>query len=131
MSISFEELQKYLDEKFDKLIEKTHLEYRIGHTWLYKKKRYEEFCKNQNDDFEYAKEHGQFPLKPKFTIGTTLSTNSNITHSFVIKQGNNHEGYYTIGNGYLRFYMPYKPNVITLWFVDKLFSIRWVDEKND
>jgi alcohol dehydrogenase class IV len=128
---SLEEIQQELDEKFEKLIEKTHLEYRIGHTWLYKKKRYEEFCKKQDEDFEYAKEHGQFPLKPKFTIGTTLSANSNITSTFVIKQGKKHEGYYTIGNGYLRFYMPYKPNAITLWFVDKLFSIRWVDEKND
>ena len=126
---SLEEIQQELDEKFDKLIEKTHLEYRIGHDWLYKKKRYDEFCKKQDADFEYAKEHGQFPEKPKWVMTNTLSANSNIASSFVIKQGNNHEGYYTIGNGYLRFYMPYKPNAITRWFMNKCLSIRWVDEK--
>jgi hypothetical protein len=130
-SKTLEEIQQELEEKFEKLIEKTHLEYRIGHNWLYKLRRYEEFCKKQDDDFEYARENGFFPPKLTGTLdySNLIATGSNITSSFVIRQGNNHEGYYTIGNGYLRFYMPTKPNAITLWFVDKLFSIRWVDEK--
>jgi len=127
---SLEQIQQELDEKFEKLIEKTHLEYRIGHNWLYKKKRYEEFCKKQDEDFEYAKEYGYFPQKPKFTIGTTLSANSNITSTFVIKQGNNHEGYYTFGNcRSFRYYMPTKPNAITRWFMKNCLSFIWVDEK--
>ena len=130
-SKTLEEISQELEEKFEKLIEKTHLEYRIGHNWLYKLRRYEEFCKKQDDDFEYARENGFFPPKLTGTLdySNLIATGSNITSSFVIRQGNNHEGYYTIGNGYLRFYMPTKPNAITLWFVDKLFSIRWVDEK--
>jgi len=125
---SLDEIQQELDEKFEKLIEKTHLEYRIGHKWLYKLRKYEEFCKRQDSDFSYAKEYGYFPEKPKWVMTNILSANSNITSTFVIKQGNKHEGYYTIGNGYLRFYMPYKPNAITRWFMDKCVSIRWIDE---
>jgi len=125
---SLEEIQQELDEKFEKLIEKTHLEYRIGHKWLYKKKRYEEFCKKQDADFEYAKEHGQFPLKPKFTIGTTLSTNSNITHSFVIKEGGKEVGYYTFGNRkYFKYFMDEKPNFVVRFCMDKLLGFKWID----
>ena len=128
---SLEQIQQELDEKFEKLIEKTHLEYRIGHNWLYKKKRYEEFCKKQDEDFEYARENGFFPPKLTGTLdySNLIATGSNITSTFVIKQGNNHEGYYTFGGGYVRFYMPTKPNAITRWFMDKCLSFKWVDEK--
>jgi hypothetical protein len=123
---TLEEIQKELDEKFDKLIEDTKTKF-YG-SKIYAESRYERNFDKIFDNFEYAKEHGQFPEKPKWVMTNTLSANSNITSTFVIKQGKKHEGYYTIGNGYLRFYMPYKPNAITRWFVDKLFSIRWVDE---
>jgi len=132
---SLEEISQELDEKFEKLIEKTHLEYRIGHNWLYKKKRYEEFCKKQDADFEYARENGFF--LPTLTVGATDgsylvsngSSPSFVSHTYVIKQGNNHEGYYTFGTGFVRFYMTTKPNAITRWFMDKCLSFRWVDEK--
>ena len=122
---SLEEIQQELDEKIEKLIERTKNSF-------YKSKYiaetlYETKFNRIIEDFKYAKEHGQFP--PKLTYSNLIATGSNITSSFVIKQGNKHEGYYTIGNGYLRFYMPYKPNAITRWFMDKCLSIRWVDEK--
>jgi hypothetical protein len=125
---TLEEIQQELEEKFDKLIEKTHLEYRIGHDWLYKKQRYDDFCKKQDEDFEYAKENGKFPEKHTLTYCDNPGVNS-FTYSFAIKQGNKHEGYYTFGGGYYKFYMPYKPNMILRWFVNKCFSFRWVDEK--
>ena len=125
---SLEEIQQELEEKFDKRIEKTHLEYRIGHDWLYKKQRYDDFCKKQDEDFEYAKENGKFPEKHILTYCDNPGVNS-FTYSFAIKQGNKHEGYYTFGGGYYKFYMPYKPNMILRWFVNKCFSFRWVDEK--
>ena len=130
-SKTLEEISQELEEKFEKLIEKTHLEYRIGHNWLYKLRRYEEFCKKQDKDFEYARENGFFPPKLTGTLdySNLIATGSNITPSFVIRQGNKHEGYYTIGDGYLRFYMPTKPNAIARWFMNKCLSIRWVDEK--
>jgi hypothetical protein len=126
---SLEEISQECEEKFDRLIERTKEKFNNSYEWNCKLRRYNEFCEKQNADFEYAKEHGQFPQKPKWVIGTALSANSSITSTFVIKQGNNHEGYYTIGNGYLRFYMPTKPNAITRWFMDKCLSFRWVDEK--
>jgi hypothetical protein len=126
---TLEEITQEFDEKIDKQIERVKEKFnQLGYTQEY---HYEVKFNRIIEDFEYAKKNGQFPLKPKFTIGTTLSANSNITSTFVIKQGNKHEGYYTIGNGYLRFYMPYKPNAITRWFMNKCLSIRWVDEKND
>jgi hypothetical protein len=123
---SLEEIQQECEEKFDKHIES------IKHKFA-ELKCHQEYYYNQRfnriiEDFRYAKEHGQFPQKSILTYSTPLGTN-NIASSFIIKQGNKHEGYYTIGNGYLRFYMPYKPNAITRWFMDKCLSIRWVDEK--
>ena len=122
---TLEEISQEFDEKIDKRIES------IKHKFA-ELKCHQEYLYNQRfnriiEDFKYAKEHGQFP--PKLTYSNLIATGSNITSSFVIKQGNKHEGYYTIGNGYLRFYMTTKPNAITRWFMDKCLSFRWVDEK--
>jgi hypothetical protein len=123
---SLEEIQQELDENIDKRIERVKEKFnQLGYTQEY---HYEVKFNRILENFEYAKEHGQFPQKSILTYSTSLGTN-NFTSTFVIKQGNNHEGYYTIGNGYLRFYMPTKPNAITRWFMDKCLSFRWVDEK--
>ena len=123
---SLEEISQECEEKFDKHIES------IKHKFA-ELKCHQEYYYNRKfdriiEDFKYAKEHGQFPQKSILTYSTPLGVNG-IASSFIIKQGNKHEGYYTIGNGYLRFYMPYKPNAITRWFMNKCLSIRWVDEK--
>lgn len=123
---TLEEIQQECEEKFDDLLVKTKRKFAVS-------KESAEYYYNQRfnriiEDFKYAKEHGQFPQKSILTYSTPLGTN-NFTSGFIIKQGNKHEGYYTIGNGYLRFYMPYKPNAITRWFMNKCLSIRWVDEK--
>jgi hypothetical protein len=124
---SLEEIQQELDEKIDKRIERVKEKFnQLGYTQEY---HYEVKFNRIFENFEYAKEHGQFP--PKLTYSNLIATGSNITSTFVIKQGNNHEGYYTIGNGYLRFYMPTKPNAITRWFMKNCLSFIWVDEKND
>jgi hypothetical protein len=123
---SIEEIQQEFDEKFEKLIEQTKEKFECSK--YFAGKRYNAKFDRIIGNFEYAKEHGQFPQKSILTYSTPLGVNG-IASSFIIKQGNNHEGYYTIGNGYLRFYMPYKPNAITRWFMDKCLSIRWVDEK--
>jgi hypothetical protein len=127
---SLEEIQKELDEKFEKLIEKTHLEYRIGHNWLYKKKRYEEFCKKQDADFEYARENGFFPPKLTGTLdySNLIATGSNITSSFVIKSGGKEVGYYTFGNRkYFKYFMDEKPNFVVRFCMDKLLGFKWID----
>ena len=122
---SLEEIQQECEEKFDDLIERTKNSF-------YKSKYIAETLYDTKfnriiENFEYAKEHGQFP--PKLTYSNLIATGSNITSSFVIKQGNNHEGYYTIGNGYLRFYMPDKPNFVIRFCMDKLLGFKWIDEK--
>ena len=129
---SLEQIQQELEEKFEKLIEKTHLEYRIGHNWLYKKKRYEEFCKKQDKDFEYARENGFFPPKLTGTLDYSklIATGSDISTSFVIKQGGNEVGYYTFGNRkYFKYYMPEKPNFLIRFCMDKLLGFKWIDDK--
>jgi hypothetical protein len=122
---SLEEIQQELDEKIDDLIERTKNNF-------YKSKYIAETLYDTKfnriiENFEYAKEHGQFPSK--LTYSNLIATGSNITSSFVIKQGNDHEGYYTIGNGYLRFYMPDKPNFVIRFCMDKLLGFKWIDEK--
>ena len=123
---SLGEIFQELDEKFEKLIERTHLQYRIGHDWTYTLRRYNQFCKDQDADFEYAKKNGYFPIKLKFVSNTELSVN-NITTSFEIRCGTNNAGYYTIGAGNVRYYMNKKPN----WWMRNcakiFFDFTWKD----
>jgi hypothetical protein len=123
---SLEEISKELDEKFEKLIERTHLQYRIGHDWTYTLRKYNQFCKDQDADFEYAKRNGYFKPKLKFVSNTELSVN-NTTTSFEIRCGTNNAGYYTIGSGNVRYYMNKKPN----WWVRNcakiFFDFTWKD----
>jgi len=123
---SLEEIQKELDDKFEELWVKTKRKFFVSKESADYK--FKQFCKKQDADFEYARENGFFP--PKLTYSNLIVTGSNITPSFVIKQGNNHEGYYTFGNcRSFRYYMPTKPNAITRWFMKNCLSFIWVDEK--
>ena len=126
---TLDEIQQEFDEKIDELIEKTKRNF-----YAYKltaERKYEDKFDKIFDNFEYAVKNGNFPLKPKLTYGTGLSVNSCIETSFVIKQGNKHEGYYTFGNGrYIRYYMPTKPNMIARFFMKTCLALRWIDETN-
>jgi hypothetical protein len=123
---SLEEIQKELDEKIEKLLVQTKRKFAVSKGSADYK--FKQFCKKQDADFEYARENGFFP--PKLTYSNLIATGSNITPSFVIKQGNNHEGYYTIGDdGYYRFYVEKKPNAFFRFFVYKLMGFQWIDEK--
>jgi hypothetical protein len=127
---SLEEIQQELDDKFDKLIEKTHLEYRIGHDWLYKKRRYEDFCKKQDEDFEYARKNGQFP--PKLILSmraldcSKLSASSSLNWTNSI--GNGNAGYWSIQPSF-RVYLEKKPSAIVRYVAKKLLNFTWVDAK--
>ncbi len=123
---SLEEISQEFDEKIDKQIED--VEYKFAELKYYQEYQYQVKFNRIIENFEYAKEHGQFPSK--LTYSNLIATGSNITSSFVIKQGNNHEGYYTFGNcRSFRYYMPTKPNAITRWFMKNCLSFIWVDEK--
>ena len=123
---SLEEIKQELDEKFEKLIERTHLQYRIGHDWTYTLRKYNQFCKDQDADFEYAKKNGYFPVKLKFVSNTELSLN-NTTTSFEIRCGTNNAGYYTIGAGIVRYYMNEKPNWLVRNCAKIFFDFTWKD----
>jgi len=124
-SKTLEEISQEFDEKIDDLIERTKNSF-------YKSKYIAETLYDTKfnriiENFEYAKEHGQFP--PKLTYSNLIATGSNITSSFVIKSGGKEVGYYTFGNGYLKYYMPDKPNFIVRFFMKNLLGFFWVDEK--
>jgi len=122
---SLEEIQQELDEKIDDLIDRTKNSF-------YKSKYIAETLYDTKfnriiENFEYARENGFFT--PKLTYSNLIATGSNITSSFVIKSGGKEVGFYTFGNGYLRYYMDKKPTVIVRFFMDKLLGFRWIDEK--
>jgi len=124
---SLEEISQELDEKFEKLIEKTHLQYRIGHNWTYTLRKYNQFCKDQDADFEYAREHGHFPVKLKFVSDAGILSVNNATTSFEIRCGTNNAGYYTIGAGNVRYYMNKKPNWLVKNCAKIFFDFTWKD----
>ena len=131
---TLDEISQELDEKFEKLIEQ------------YKRNSYaSKLTTERNYDwnfdkiignFEYAKTQGYFPKVTFISSGTLDYSKLSVTGGgefsspcFMVKHGNNHQGYYTIGDdGYYRFYMEKKPNVIFRFFVYKLMGFRWVDD---
>jgi hypothetical protein len=122
---SIEELSQELNEKIDKLITKTKNNFYASKTFA--ESRYEKKFDKIFDNFEYAKEHGQFPFKFTLDYSKLTATGSNITSNFVIKSGGEEVGYYTTGNGYLRFLMDKKPNFIVRFCMNKLLDFRWID----
>ena len=123
---SIEELSQELNEKIDKLITKTKNNFYASKTFA--ESRYEKKFDKIFDNFEYAKENGQFPLKLTLDYSKLIATGSNITSNFEIKSGGEEVGYYTTGNGYLRFLMDKKPNFIVRFCMNKLLNFRWVDK---
>ena len=124
---SLEEIQQEFDEKIDKLIEKTKRNFYASK--LTAERNYENKFDRISDNFEYAKEHGEF--RPKLTLSSGIGVNIGSYVSYVIKQGNNHKGYYTFGDKQtFGYYMPDKPNVIVRFFMKTCLGFVWVDEKN-
>jgi hypothetical protein len=133
---SIEELQQELDEKFEKLIEQTKRNFNASK--LTGERNYDWNFDKIIGNFEYARKNGNFPIKYTFTTGVLdgsyLVSDGSCgvkfsSPSFVVKHGSNHQGYYTIGDdGYYRFYVEKKPNIVFRWFVYKLMGFQWIDE---
>jgi len=123
---TLEEISQEFDEKIDKQIED--VEYKFAQLKYRQEYQFSKKITKIIEDIEYARRNGSFPAKLDYSKLT--ATGSNITSSFVIKQRNNHEGYYTFGNcRSFRYYMPTKPNAITRWFMKNCLSFIWVSEK--
>ena len=131
---TLEQIEEELDEKFEKLIEQTKRNFNASK--LTGERNYEWNFGRIIGNFEYARENGSFPKVTFISSGTLDYSKLSVTGGgefsspcFMVKHGNNHQGYYTIGDdGYYRFYMEKKPNIVFRWFVYKLMGFRWVDE---
>ena len=132
---TLDEISQELDEKFEKLIE----QYKRNSyaSKLTAERNYENKFDKIFDNFDYAKKNGSFPQKVKWVIGTAdgsyLVSNGGgaewVSNSYVIKQGSNHKGYYTIGNQrYFKYYMPEKPTGIVRFFMKVCLGFFWIDE---
>lgn len=124
---TLDEIKQEFEEKIDELIARTSGKFECSKDFA--EDRYNTKFDRIIENFEYAKDRGHFPPKLTLTYGTGLSAGSYDT-SFVIKQGNKHEGYYTFGNGrYFKYYVPDRPNFVSRFFMDKLLGFKWIDEK--
>ena len=120
---SLEEIQQELDEKIDKRIERVKEQFnKLGYTQEY---QYQVKFNRIIENFEYAKEHGQFPSK--LTYSNLIATGSNITSSFEIRCGTDNAGYYTIGAGIVKYYMNKKPNWLVRNCAKIFFDFTWKD----
>jgi len=120
---SLEEISQEFDEKIDKQIED--VEYKFAQLKYYQEYQFSKKITRIIEDIEYARKNGSFPAKLDYSKLT--ATGSNITSSFVIKEGGKEVGYYTFGNGYLKYYMNKKPTVISRWFMKNCLAFTWVD----
>jgi hypothetical protein len=122
---TLDEISQELDEKIDALIKTTKEKFECSN--YFAGKRYNEKFDMIIENFEYAKEHGEF--RPKLTLSSGIGVNIGSYVSYVIKQGSNHKGYYTMGNQrYFRYYMPDKPNRLVRFFMKVCLGFVWVDE---
>jgi len=122
---SLEEISQEFDEKIDKQIED--VEYKFAQLKYYQEYQFSKKITRIIEDIEYARRNGSFPAKLDYSKLTV--TGSNITSNFVIKEGGKEVGYYTFGNGYLKYYKRDKPNFIIRFCMDKLLGFKWIDDK--
>ena len=120
---TLEEISQEFDEKIDKQIED--VEYKFAQLKYYQEYQFSKKITRIIEDIEYARKNGSFPAKLDYSKLT--ATSGNITSSFVIKEGGKEVGYYTFGNGYLKYYMNKKPTAISRWFMKNCLSFVWVD----
>jgi len=128
---TLDEIQQEFDEKIDKLIKITKGQFEYSK--IYTENAYDYKFDRIIQDFEYAKKNGFFPQIQTLTLDSSkfVAIGSSLEPSFVIKQGNKHEGYYTNGNRrYFKYYMPDKPNMIVRFFMKTCLGFYWVDEKD-
>jgi len=131
---TLEELQQELDEKFDDLLVKTKRKFAVSQQSA--EYHYNQKFKKINDNFEYIKKWGHFPLVTFVPGGEILLNSDNylVTNSSslgwksVYTIGSGDSGYYTNGTE-LRISMPKKPNLIVRTFTWICLGFKWVNKK--
>jgi hypothetical protein len=124
---SLEEISQEFDEKIDKLIEDTKRNF-YG-SKIYAESRYERNFDKIFDNFEYAKEHGQFPVR--LTVGkldcSTLGVSSAVDWTTEFRIGKDEVGYWDIKPN-IKVYLKKKPNRIVRYFTKLLLDFTWKDK---
>ncbi len=124
---TLEEISQEFDEKIDKRIES------IKHKFA-ELKCHQEYLYNQKfnriiENFEYAKEHGQFPVR--LTIGnldcSNLIANNTVSWSTEFRVGKTEVGYWDIKPN-IKVYLEKKPNRIVRYFSKLLLDFTWKDK---
>jgi hypothetical protein len=124
---TLEEISQECEEKFDKHIES------IKHKFA-ELKCHQEYLYNQKfnriiENFEYAKEHGQFPVR--LTIGnldcSTLGVSSAVDWTTEFRIGKDVVGYWDIKPN-IKVYLEKKPNRIVRYFSKLLLDFTWKDK---
>jgi hypothetical protein len=124
---TLEEISQECEEKFDKHIES------IKHKFA-ELKCHQEYLYNQKFDriienFEYAKEHGQFPVR--LTVGnldcSNLIANNTVSWSTEFRIGTDEVGYWDIKPN-IKVYLKKKPNRIVRYFTKLLLDFTWKDK---
>ena len=136
---TLDEISQELDEKFEKLIVGTKAKFECSGDFA--EGRYNRNFDRIIENFEIAKRTGSFPQKLNWGISNGLSAadgsylistgggGAEWVSNYVIKQGSNHKGYYTIGNQrYFKYYMPDKPTGIVRFFMKVCLGFFWIDE---
>jgi hypothetical protein len=124
---SLEEISQECEDKFDKHIES------IKHKFA-ELKCHQEYLYNQKfnriiENFEYAKEHGQFPVR--LTIGnldcSTLGVSSAVDWTTEFRIGKDEVGYWDIKPN-IKVYLKKKPNRVVRYFTKLLLDFTWNDK---
>jgi hypothetical protein len=124
---TLDEISQEFDEKIDDLIERTKNSF-------YKSKYIAETLYDTKfnriiENFEYAKEHGQFPVR--LTIGkldcSTLGVSSAVDWTTEFRIGKDEVGYWDIKPN-IKVYLKKKPNRIVRYFTNLLLDFTWKDK---
>ncbi len=124
---SLEEIQQELEEKFEELLVKTKRKFFVSKDDA--EYRYYHKFKNIERNFEYAKEHGQFPVR--LTVGkldcSTLGVRSAVDWTTEFRIGKTEVGYWSIQPN-IKVYLEKKPNRIVRYFSKLLLDFTWKDK---
>jgi hypothetical protein len=124
---SLEEISQEFDEKIDKQIED--VEYKFAQLKCHQEYLYNQKFNRIIENFEYAKEHGQFPVR--LTIGnldcSTLGVSSAVDWTTEFRIGKDEVGYWDIKPN-IKVYLKKKPNRIVRYFSKLLLDFTWKDK---
>jgi len=124
---SLEEITQELEEKFEKLI--GDVEYKFAQLKYHQEYRYDQKFDRIIDNFEYAKEHGQFPVT--LTVGNLYCSNVGVSSAVAwnteYRIGTNEVGYWDIKPN-IKVYLKKKPNRVVRYFTKLLLDFTWKDK---